>query len=449
MTGAGAWNLRGELRPMLRLAAPLALSELGWMTMGIVDTMFVGRVSAEAIGAISVGTTIFHTIAICTGGLLFGLDTLVSQAAGAKDEEASHRSLANGTWLALALIPLVMATVWLLTPQIAAFGVNPAVLRDATPYIHALNWSTAPLLLFFVLRRYLQSFGVGRPIMITLIGANAVNVAGNWIFVFGNLGAPRLGAEGSAWATFASRIFMFCGLAWVLWRRDRNVLRLNWRPDFHRMGQLLRLGLPVAGQMALEFTVWTAATVLAGRLAAEVLAGHQIALLVVSTTYMLPLGVSSAAAVRVGQAIGRGDSPGAAESGWTAVRLGTLVMSCSALLLLLAPELVARTFTPDEAVIAAATPILRVAAFFQLFDGFQVVVTGALRGTGDTHTPLWCHFGGYWLLGFPLGIFLAFNRSMGALGLWTGLSAGVIVIGTVLLLIWRRVAHRLLTPFRA
>ncbi len=427
---------------MLRLAAPLALSEIGWMAMGIVDTMFVGRLSAEAIGAISVGTTVFHTLAICAGGLLLGMDTLVAQAAGAGDRPGSQRSLVNGIWLAAFLIPIVMWTVWIAAPALSRFGVNPSVLGDALPYIHALNWSTAPLLLFFALRRYLQSFGVVRPIMWTLFGANLVNIAGNWLFVFGNLGAPRLGAEGSAWATFWSRMFMVVSLAAIAWHREHELTKISWRLDLSRLSEILRLGLPAAGQMAVEFTVWTAATVLAGRFAAEVLAGHQIALMVVSTTYMMPLGISAAAAVRVGQAIGRGDPRGAAHAGWTAVGLGTLVMSCTSVLLLLFPGLIARLFTPDAAVIAAATPILRVTAFFQLFDGFQVVITGALRGAGDTRTPMLCHLGGYWLLGFPFGIWLAFGAAMNALGMWMGLSLGVITIGSALLLFWWGAARR-------
>ena len=197
-----------ELRAMFALAAPLVLTELGWMAMGIVDTMFVGRVSADAIGAVSLGTSIFYAIAIFASGLLLGLDTLVSQSFGAGGLEDCHHSLVSGVWLALLLIPGVMGVVWLFIPLLAVFGIDAGVLRDATPYIRALNWSAAPLLLFFCLRRYLQSIGVVRPILVILITANLVNVAGNWVFVFGNLGAPRMGAEGSGWSTCIARVYM-------------------------------------------------------------------------------------------------------------------------------------------------------------------------------------------------------------------------------------------------
>jgi MATE family multidrug resistance protein len=445
---------RNELRSMMGLAFPLMLAELGWMAMGIVDTMFVGRVSAEAIGAVSVGTTVYHTIALFAGGLLLGLDTLVSQAAGARDREDCRRSLVNGIWLALFLVPVVMGAVWLIVPALGMAGVNSAVLAQTRPYMRALNWSTAFLLVFFVLRRYLQSFAVARPIMFTLIAANLVNIAGNWIFVLGNLGAPRLGAEGSGWATFFSRLLMMTALIAVTWRHERGLIRLAWRVNLLRIRKLLRLGIPAAAQVGLEFTVWTVATVLAGRFAADVLAGHQIALMTVTTTYMMPLGVSSAAAVRVGHAIGRDDRRGAARSGWAAVGLGSVAMSASAIALLAFPNVIARLFTPDAAVIATAVPILRIAAFFQLFDGFQVVTMGALRGAGDTHSPALCHFAGYWLIGLPVGVWLAFGQSafwqpMSAMGLWIGLSTGVIAIGTVLLWLWRRKADsfaRLETP---
>jgi len=433
---------RTELRSMLGLAAPLVLSELGWIAMGIADTMFVGRVSAEAIGAVGLGGVLFYTIGIFASGLLLGLDTLVSQAHGAGDSDDGRHSLVNGVWLALLLIPIVMGMVWAFAPALAIFGINPNVLRDTTPYLRALNWSAPPLLLFFCFRRYLQAIGVVRPILITLIAANLMNLAGNWVFVFGNLGAPRLGAEGSGWSTCISRLCMMAALGWVIWRRDPGVMRVSRHPDWQRIRRLLKLGLPAAGQIGIETAVFATVTVLVGKLSAEVLAGHQVTMTIVTTTFMVPLGISSAGAVRVGQAIGRRDPSGAARSGWMALALGATVMAASALALLIFPRAIARLFTPDAAIIAAAVPLLRVAAFFQLFDGLQVTATGALRGAGDTTTPMLCHFAGYWVIGLPLGVLLGFRESLGAVGLWMGLSAGLIVIGIVLLAFWRRTAAR-------
>jgi len=439
--------LRAEISPMVRLALPLVFAEIGWMAMGVEDTMFVGRVSAQAIGAVGLGTMMFYGIGIFASGLLLGLDTLVSQSFGAGDRDDCRHSLIGGVWLSLFLIPIVMGLIWALIPLLAAWGIDPAVMQVTQPYLRVLNFSVPLLLLFFGFRRYLQSINIARPIMITLLTANLVNIFCNWIFVFGNLGAPKMGAEGSAWATFLSRAFMAAVLGAIIWRNDPQLPHVSWTPDFARVKELLRLGMPAAGQMGLETGVFAVVTVLIGKLGATALAGHQIALQTVSMTYMMPLGISSAAAVRVGHAIGRGDREGMARAGWTALGLGAVVMSCAAIALLIFPFWIARLFTPEADVIAAGMVLLRIAAFFQLFDGLQVVATGALRGAGDTRTPMLCHFTGYWVIGLPLGWWLCFKRvassqqpvaRMGAAGLWIGLSVGLVVIGVVLVEVWRR-----------
>ncbi len=430
-----------ELSGTLRLAGPIVLAELGWMAMGNVDVMMVGRVSGEAIAAVSLGTTIFYTVAICASGMLLGMDTLVSQAFGAKDRERARHSLVQGLWISLLLVPSVIGIVEVSEPFLAKFGVNPLVLRGGLPYLRVLNWSTPPLLLYFCLRRYLQAAGVVRPVMWVLLTANLVNLTGNWILVFGRFGLPALGAVGSGWATFVSRLYMAAALVVILRRIDPGILReTDWRPDLSGIRALAKLGFPAAGQIGVEYGVFTVATLLVGRLNALSLAAHQLALSTVYTTYMLPLGLSSAAAVRVGQALGRGDARSASRSGWAAVGVGAAAMSAAAVILLTVPRSIARLFTPELGVIAGAATLLRIAAFFQLFDGLQVVTTGALRGAGDTRTPMLCHFAGYWLIGLPVGVWLCFGRNWGAPGLWTGLSLALILIGSVLTLLWRRAA---------
>jgi multidrug resistance protein, MATE family len=423
---------------MVRLALPLVFAEIGWMAMGVEDTMFVGRVSAQAMGAVGLGTMLFYGIGIFAGGLLLGLDTVVSQSFGAGDRDDCRHSLISGVWLSLFLIPIVMGLIWALIPLLSTLHIDPAVMLAMTPYLRVLNWSAPFLILFFGFRRYLQSINIVRPIMLTLLTANLVNIFCNWVLMFGNLGAPRLGAEGAAWATFVSRLFMAAALGVVIWTNDPRLPHVTWKPDFSRVKELLRLGMPAAGQMGLETGVFAVVTVLIGKLGATPLAGHQIALMTVSMTFMMPLGISSAAAVRVGHAIGRMDHEGMARAGWTALGLGAAVMSCAALALLIFPHIIARLFTPEADVIAAGVVLLRIAAFFQLFDGLQVVATGALRGAGDTRTPMVWHFAGYWVMGLPLGSLLCFRYGMGAPGLWIGLSVGLVAIGVVLVEVWRR-----------
>lgn len=436
--------MESELRATLRLAGPIVLAELGWIAMGNVDVMMVGRLGGEAIAAVSLGGAIFYTVAICASNVLLGMDALVSHAFGARDTGRARQSLIESLWVALALIPLVMGIVAGCDALLPHFGVSPEVVRGARPYLRTLTWSAPPLLLYFCLRRYLQAAGVVRPVMWVLLTANLLNLAGNWVLVFGRFGFPALGVEGSAWSTCLSRLYMAAGLAVILLRSEPAIFASRKRkPQWSGIRALLRLGLPAAGQTLVEYLVYAVATILVGRLNAASLAAHQIALSTVYTTYMLPLGISSAAAVRVGRALGRGDRLGAARSGWTAVGLGAAVMSCAALGLLTAPRWIAHLFTPELDVIAQAATLLRIAAVFQLFDGLQVVTSGALRGAGDTRTPMIYHFAGYWLIGLPLGAWLCFAKAWGAPGLWTGLSLSLILIGSALTLRWRQAVQRL------
>ncbi len=436
-----------EFRPLVRLAGPLVLAEIGWMSMGIVDTMMVGRLpaSAQAIGAVSLGSVLFYTVAVFGTGLLLGMDTLVSQAFGAGKLEDCHRSLLNGAYLSLVLAPLLMRLVWFWVPFLRWSGIHPGVLRQAIPYLKAIAWSTLPLLFYSGFRRYLQAMNLVKPVMFALVTANLMNVAVNWVLIYGHLGAPAMGAEGAGWATCISRIYMAAVLlGYILYyeRRHRTGLaQTPLKPDLARIGRLVRLGLPAGTQLVLEVGVFAAATALIGKLEPVSLAAHQVAMNCATFTYMVPLGVSSAAAVRVGQALGRGDPPAAGRSGWAALVLGAGFMSGAALVFLLIPEHIVRLFTPDAAVIRTGASLLVVAAFFQLFDGLQTVATGALRGAGDTRTPMICHAVAYWLLGLPLGYFLCFAWGWGAAGMWIGLCLALILMGLVLLLAWRRKVH--------
>jgi multidrug resistance protein, MATE family len=213
--------------------------------------------------------------------------------------------------------------------------------------------------------------------------------------------------------------------------------------DLPRIRRLITLGVPAAVQFTLESGVFALVTALIARLGPVPLASHQIALNTVALTYMVPLGVSSAAAVRVGQAIGRKNPIAAGDAGNTAIFCGAAFMTCAGAALLIFPHAIARMYTPDESVIRATTYLLAAGAAFQLFDGIQTVATGALRGTGDTRTPMLCHLIAYWVIGLPLGYYLCFYRGWGAFGLWAGLSLALILIGVVLLATWRRMTRRL------
>lgn len=427
---------------MLALAAPVVMAELGWMTMGIVDTLMVGRISAEAIGAVGIGSSLFIGIVIFPMGLTLGMDTLVSQAFGARDLDACHRWLLHGVVLGLACAVPAMALLVAGSFWLGAWGLEPAVLALTEPYVSVLVWSTPPLLVYSALRRYLQGMGVVRPLMQALLAANVMNAVANRVLIFGAFGIPALGVAGAAWATVLSRLVMMGWLVAVILRRERGrrpgLFDTPFQIEWRRLRILLGLGLPAAAQLSLEVGVFAAATALAGRLPASALAAHQIAINIAALTFMVPLGVSSAGAVRVGHAVGRGDPEGLRRSGWTAIGLGAAFMCGSATLFVLAPRWLIGAFTDDAAVLAIGSTLLLVAAVFQLFDGIQVVSTGVLRGLGDTRTPMLWNLAGHWFLGLPLGYWLCFTAGFGVVGLWMGLSTGLIVCGVALLAVWIR-----------
>lgn len=440
---------------MLALAVPVVMAELGWMTMGLVDTLMVGRIGPEAIGAVGIAGSLFMAVCIFAMGLLLGLDTLVAHAFGAGRLDECHRWLACGVALSLLLSVPITIVILALSSALSGWGLDRTVLQLTQPYLDVLAWSIPPLLLYASFRRYLQGMGAVRPVMIALVFANVLNAVVNWILIFGHLGAPAMGVRGSAWATVVARIVMAAILAVVIVYRERTLVRsrltgvptlrssASWSKfisgiDVVRMRRLLALGLPAASQVTLEVGVFAAATALAGRLAPAALAAHQIAVNLASLSFMVPLGIASAGAVRVGHAVGRRDPEGVARSGWTAILFGVLFMSGAAATFLLVPRVLIGAFTRDPAVIAIGGSLLFVAALFQLFDGVQAVSTGTLRGLGDTRTPMLWNLAGHWFIGLPLGYSLCFVWGFGVIGLWWGLSTGLIICGIALVTVWAR-----------
>jgi MATE family multidrug resistance protein len=425
--------MQGELRPLLRLAIPLVLGELGWMTMGIVDTMMVGRVGAATMGGVGVGHILFITVALAGMGILLGLDPLVSQAHGAGRPDDAQKSLVNALWMSLPLAAVLMAAHAAAVPLLSLIGANPSVLTEAASYSRAVTFSTLPLLLYAALRRYLQGIGRVGPVMFALVSANLVNVAGNWALIFGNLGLPAMGAEGAAWATVLSRAYM----ALVLLVAALPIAG-PWRPSWSRMRAIFELGLPASLQMCAEVGVFALATSLVAKLDAEQGAAHQVALATISYTFMVPLGLSAAAATRVGHCIGAGRMGTARLAGWTAIGIGVAFMAVAGLAMISFPRWIARAFTTDAAVIQAAMPMLAWGALFQLFDGAQGVAVGALRGAGRTRVAAIVHAVAYWAVGLPLSWTLCFRAGWGAPGMWAGLSIAIILIGAALTAAWHR-----------
>ncbi|HVX66204.1 MAG TPA: MATE family efflux transporter, partial [Bryobacteraceae bacterium] len=309
-------RIQKEFRQIVGLAVPVVVAELGWMFMGVVDTIMAGRLGPGAIAAVALGSAGYEALALAGIGLILGLDTVVSQSFGAGRQSECEAWLWQGLYVAAAACGPLLACVWATPRLMRAAGVNSVLVDSMLPFLHALGWSLPPLLAYAALRRYLQGMGVVRPVMFALVSANVVNALGNWVLM------NRFGVEGIGWSTCLARIYMAGVLgAAALARTPSLANRFVW-PERARIARLLRLGAPAAGQLVLEVGVFATVTVLAGKLTAEALAAHQVALNIAATTFMVPLGISSAAAVAVGHRIGRGDFAAARRAGWLSLALG-------------------------------------------------------------------------------------------------------------------------------
>ncbi|MGK5088684.1 MATE family efflux transporter, partial [Bdellovibrionota bacterium FG-2] len=343
--------------------------------------------------------------------------------------------------LALTLpISLILFGISFYLPKL---DLDPAMLQEAQGYFAVLSWSLVPGMLFTIARQYLQAQGVVAPAVWILVFTNILNVALNYTLVFGNWGFPRLSAAGSGWATLISRIVMMAAMGAVVYFHDsengqhlRVALRKGW--NFVQAKAILKLGGPAAFHFAVEVGAFSAATQLAARLGTIPLAAHQIALNVVSITFMIPLGVGSAASVLVGAAKGQKNLALVIRRGREALILGLGFMFFSALVLWFFPAMIVRFYSVDEQVIATGVGVLALAALFQLSDGAQVVFSGALRGLADTKTAAIANFCGHWLVGLPLGVYLCFEAGLGLRGLWIGLSVGLTLVAVVVGVKWFR-----------
>jgi multidrug resistance protein, MATE family len=433
---------RDELAATTRLATPIVLAQVGLMSMGVVDTVMVGRVSAAALAAVALGNLYYYTVSIAAAGTLYVLDPLVSQAAGARDARRIALAVQRGLVLAVLLTAPTALLLWPVRPVLVLFRQPPELIELATSYVRISILGLLPFLGFVVLRQSLQALHRVRAVVAVVVVGNLLNAGLNWVLVFGNLGVEPMGVAGSAWATAASRWAMTLLLFALGWPGLRNAL-VPWRReafDVASLARMLRLGWTIGLQQMLEFGVFAAIGLMMGLLGTPEMAAHEIALNLASLTFMVPLGVGAAAAVRVGHAVGEGDRGAARERARTALVCGVGFMLCAAVVMLAAPRAIAAAYTNQPLVASMAALLIPIAGMFQLFDGIQAVSTGVLRGLGDTRAPFVINLAGFWLCGFPVSLALAFGTPLRAMGLWWGLAAGLAVVAALLVL---RVRSRL------
>ncbi len=426
---------RDEFRRTIGLALPIVAVQLGWMLMGLVDTLMVGRLSARALAAVALGNLFFMGVTSFGMGVLMALDPLVAQAVGARDRLAAARGVQRGLVLSAALALPISLALLTAAPVLASLRQPAEVVPLAAGYVLACIPGLFPLLAFYALRQSLQAHGRVAPVLWSVLAANLANAVLNWALVYGKLGAPALGAVGAGWASSAARLLLALAVLGAGWPLLGPLVR-PWRADafaLRPLGRMLRLGAPVGLMTMLEFTAFGVTGILMGWFGEVPMAGHQIALNIASFTFMVPLGIASAGSVLVGHAIGRGDLPGARRESGAALALGVGFMTASALVFLAIPRVLAGAFTTDAAVLAVAAMLLPIAGVFQVFDGTQVVSAGLLRGLGDTRVPMLGNLLGFWGLGIPAGAWFAFGLRLGPSGLWWGFVVGLGAVGLLLL----------------
>ncbi len=425
---------RRELRDVAVLAAPIVAVQVGLMLMGVVDAAMVGRVSATDLAAVALGNFWWTTISLFGAGIVMAIDPVVSQAVGAGDADGVALGVQRGLVLALGVTVAAALCIVPTAAILRLLGQPADVIPIAASYVRIQIPATLPYFVFLLVRQALQSFHVTRPILVAVIIGNVANVVLNWIFIFGNLGAPPLGAVGASISTAIGRFIMMGTLLAMAWPSIRATL-VPWRAETMRwapIGRMLRIGLPIGVHQFFEIVAFGGALALIGLLGTVPLAGHEITISLAALTYMVPLGINAAASVLVGRAIGRGDLDGARREASAALAMGVGFMACSAVVLFLLPHALANLFTGDAAVVAVAASLIPIAGIFQVFDGIQGVSSGILRGAGDTHVPMLVNVLAYAVVGLPLGAWLCFARGLGVVGMWWGLVVALVVAAAAL-----------------
>ncbi len=425
-----------ESRSTLFLAVPMMAGQLSQMLMGVADGAMVGRIGVVPLAASAFANGLLGVPFLFGLGLLQSISVRASQAHGAGERRETGEVLRHGLAImglvGIALVAIVAGVSGLL----GHFGQTPEVVAEARTFFLLSGASILPMLLAMSFKQFSEALDHPWPPMLILFGSVGLNVLLNWILIYGNLGAPALGLTGAGIATLLSRIAALVAVVAYVFRASRfsDALPVAWRHplEWGRVLSLLRVGVPASAQLLLEVTAFTVATIIIGWLGAQPLAAHQIALTCAATSFMFPLGIAMATTIRIGQALGANEPQRVRAIGFTSFALGLLIMGATGLVFAFGNETLARAFVDDSTVAALAAKLLMIAAFFQLFDGLQVVGAGALRGLNDATVPMVACFVGYWLVFIPFAYLAAFRFGFGTAGIWCGLAAALGIVGVSL-----------------
>jgi MATE family multidrug resistance protein len=447
VSSLSAW--RHETGATARLAAPLVLTNLTQAAIQGTDVVLLGWLGPRSLAAGALGSNIYVAFLIFGMGLVMAASPLLSRTIGAMPHSVRdvRRTVRQTMWAAVTIAIPVMLILWHAERLLILLGQEPVLAHEAARFVRAIEWGLIPALFYLVLRSFVAA--LEQPLWALLIGLFGVafNACFNYSLIFGKFGLPAMGIVGAGLGSTLTQTMMFAGLAIVVmthrrFRRYRLFGRF-WRSDWPRYAAVWKLGAPIAMTLGLEITIFNAAVFLMGIVGTAALAAHAVAIQIASFTFMVPLGLSQAATVRVGLALGRRDAAGIARAGWTAWIMGVGFMTVAACFLWITPRLFVGLFldlhsAAEAPVVELAVSFLVIAAIFQIVDGAQAVGAGMLRGLHDTKIPMLFAALGYWVIGLGVALWLGFHRHMGGVGIWIGLASGLAVVAVLMLVRWLR-----------
>jgi len=440
---------RRESAATLRLAGPLVLTNLTQAGIQATDVVLLGWLGSRSLAAGALGNNLYIACLIFGMGLVTAASPLISRQVGSMPHSVRdvRRTVRQTMWAVVTIACPVMLLLWHAESLLVLMGQDPVLAAQAAQFVRALEWGFVPALFYLVLRGFVAA--LERPIWSLVIGIAGVifNACLNYSLIFGAMGLPRLGLVGAGIGSSITQTMMFAGLAIVISRHARfrryHLFGRFWRADWARYATVWRLGAPIAMTLGLEITIFNAAVFLMGLVGTAALAAHAVAIQIASLTFMVPLGLSQAATVRVGLALGRRDAAGITRAGWTSWCLGVGFMTLAACLLWAAPRPIVGLFldthsAADAEVVQLAVSFLGIAALFQIFDGAQAVGAGMLRGLHDAKIPMLFAAFGYWVIGLGIALWLGFGLHWGGIGIWIGLASGLAVVAVLMLARWLR-----------
>ena len=442
---------RQEVVKSMGLALPLASAQVAQAATGFIDTLMTGKLGSNALAAVGLGSTLFMFLALLGINVTAAVSSLVAEAHGANQQRAIAPITEQGLWLALLVS---MPTVLFLThvePCLRLLGQDSRIISLTVPYLDAIAWGYFPAIVFAVLRNFVSALSRPRSVLVIMVMAVGLNGLANYSLMFGKWGLPALGVAGTGWASTLTYWSMAIALlAYILLHPEfrayqlfRTLHRFRWR----QFRAIAVLGIPMGISSLFESGLFCTATVLAGQLGVTVLAAHQIALQTAALTFMVPLGISQATTVRVGQYLGQRDPQGVKMAGYVGIGLGMGFMGLMAIAFLTLPRLIISAYLDmsapeNQAVIATAVSLLAVGGMFQLVDGIQVIAAGALRGLQDTAVPMAIGLVAYWGVGFTTSYLAAFHWGWEGVGLWSGLAIGLAIAAVSFTIRFRLLCHR-------